>query len=162
MNKFRRFLFRISAKTCLNIIILLVNSPNRQSQRAPPPDPPFRFNDKRMCKNPTPIETIWLMQILGNFVAKSNLHYIFLVLPPCLSKNRFRASVGTIFIDATNKISILKNWNIARNLMCFIMNVIIAKQKVSANLIYLSFSKFSYRQNILWSWNLSPNMTKST
>jgi len=42
------------------------------------------------------------------------------------------------------------NWNIARNVMCFIMNVIIAiaRQKFLAKLIYLSFSKFNYRQNM--------------
>jgi len=43
---------------------------------------------------------------------------------------------------------IKRNWNIARNIMCFIINVIIAKQKFLANLIYLSFSKFRYRQNM--------------
>jgi len=41
---------------------------------------------------------------------------------------------GLIFIDATKKF--------------FSMNVIITKQTFSANLIYLSFSKFSYRQNM--------------
>jgi len=46
--------------------------------------------------------------------------------------------------------------------MCSIMNVIIAKQKFSANLIYLSFLKFSYRQNMFWNRNLNPNMPKST
>jgi len=41
-----------------------------------------------------------------------------------------------------------KKCNIARNIMCFIMNVIIARQKYSAHSIYLSFSKFSFRQNM--------------
>jgi len=46
--------------------------------------------------------------------------------------------------------------------MFFILNVIIARQKFSAHLIYLSFSKFSYRQNMFWSRNLSSNMSKIT
>jgi len=33
--------------------------------------------------------------------------------------------------------------------MCFIMNAIIGCQKFSAHPIYLSFSNFSYRQNML-------------
>jgi len=37
---------------------------------------------------------------------------------------------------------------IAHNIMCFVMNVIMARQKISAQPIYLSFSKFSYRQNM--------------
>jgi len=54
-----------------------------------------------------------------------------------------------MFINTTNNFSIfLKKCNIARNILCFIMNVIIARQKFSAHLIYLSFSKFSYRQNM--------------
>jgi len=35
------------------------------------------------------------------------------------------------------------------------MNGIIAKQKFSAHLIYLSFSKFIYLQNMFWSMNLA-------
>jgi len=40
------------------------------------------------------------------------------------------------------------------------MNVMITKQNFSAHLIYLSFSKFSYRQNMFRSMNISPNMPK--
>jgi len=40
------------------------------------------------------------------------------------------------------------------------MNVIIAKQNFSAPLIFLSFSKFSYRQNMFYSRYLNLNMPK--
>jgi len=30
---------------------------------------PLRFNDLIVCKDPTPIEHFWLMQMLGNFGA---------------------------------------------------------------------------------------------
>jgi len=41
-----------------------------------------------------------------------------------------------IFIDAANKSAFKKkNWNIARNKMYFIINVIIARQNFSAHLI---------------------------
>jgi len=55
----------------------------------------------------------------------------FLALPPPCPKT-VSAPLRKL-IDVTNKF--------------FIMNVISTKQKFSANLIYLSFSKFSYRQS---------------
>jgi len=98
-----------------------------------------------MCKDPTPIEHFWLMQMLGNFGAKRNLYF----LPLSLSKNRFRATVlrWLIFIDAKTISAFKKNWNIARNKICFIVNVVIAQAKMFSP-SYLSFSKFSYRQNM--------------
>jgi len=39
MNKFQRFLGRISAETCLKWIILVVNRKNRQILEDPPSDP---------------------------------------------------------------------------------------------------------------------------
>jgi len=50
--------------------------------------PPFRFNYKKMCKDPTPIENFWLM--FENFGAKRSLHFIFSA--PSLFKNRSRAT----------------------------------------------------------------------
>jgi len=38
------------------------------------------------------------------------------------------------------------SYALARNIMCFIMNVITARQEYLAHPIYLSFSKYSYRQ----------------
>jgi len=74
---------------------------------------------------------------------------------PSLSKNRSRATEGADIYRRDKQIQHLtKNWDIARNIMCFIMNVIIAKQKFSANLTYLSFSNYSYGQNIFRSRNL--------
>jgi len=55
-----------------------------------------------------------------------------------------------------------EHWSITRNIVCFIINIIIARKKFSAHPIYLSFSKFSSRQKIFWSRNLSPNMPKIT
>jgi len=102
-----------------------------------------------MCKDPTPIEHFWLMRILRNFGAKRNLYFMFSGSASSLSKNRSRATEGADIYRRYKQIQHLKNWKVVRNIMCFIMNVIIAKQKISANLIYLSFSKFSYSQNML-------------
>jgi len=96
------------------------------------------------------------LKILGK-----NETYILYFLPPPCPKIVPAPLRGLIFIDATNKFSNLKKkCNIARNIMCFIMNVIFARQKFSAHLIYLFFSKFSNRQNMFWSRNLSSNMPK--
>jgi len=85
------------------------------------------------------------MHMLGNFGAKRNFIILYF-----LSKNHFCA---TEVADIYRRCKIIqyflkKNLNIARKIMCFIMNVIIARQNFSAHLIYLSFSKFSYRQNM--------------
>jgi len=101
-----------------------------------------------MYKDPIPIEHFWLMQMLGNFRQNETYILFFLVLPPPCLKTVSAPLRRPIFIDTTNKFSISKNWNIAHNIMCFIMNAIIARQNFSAILIYLSISKFSYRQNI--------------
>jgi len=37
-----------------------------------------------MCKDPAPIEHIWLMQMLGNFGAKRNFIILYFLPPPCL------------------------------------------------------------------------------
>jgi len=86
--------------------------------------------------------------MLGNFGAKRNCIILYF-LPPRCPKIVSAPLRGLIFNDAANKFSIFQNnWNIACNIMCFIMNVIIVRQNFSALLIYLSFSNFSYRQNI--------------
>jgi len=72
----------------------------------------------------------------------------FLVLSSPLSKIRSRATEGADIFRRYKQIQLLKNWNIARYIMCFIMNVVIAKQKFLANLTYLFFLKFGYRQNM--------------
>jgi len=82
---------------------------------------------------------------------------------PCPKSFLHRCWRRLIFIDAANKFNIFpKNWNISRNIRCFTMNIIIARQNFSAHLIYLAFSKFSYRQIIFWRRNLSRNMHKIT
>jgi len=76
---------------------LVVNPPNRQALGAPPPTPLppaaggfalrplFRFNDKRMYRDPTYIEHFRMLLILGIFGAKQ-LDF----LPPSpLSKRTF-------------------------------------------------------------------------
>jgi len=75
--------------------------------------------------------------MVGNLEKKRNLYFIFSA--PSLSKNCFHAAEWDycLFIDASNKFSIFqKKCNIALSIMCFIMNVIIAKQIFSAHLIY--------------------------
>jgi len=67
---------------------------------------------------------------------------------PSISKGRSRATDGADIYRRYKQIQHLKNWKNARNIMCFIMNVIISKQKFSVNFIYLSFSKLSYRKNM--------------
>jgi len=86
------------------------------------------------------------MYMLGNFGAKRNF-IILCFMPPRWPKIVSAPLRGLIFIDTAIKFTIFqKIWNIDRNMMCFIINVIIARQNFSAILIYLSFSKFSYRQ----------------
>jgi len=87
------------------------------------------------------------MQMLDNFGAKRNLIILyFLILS--LTKNRFCATEtegAHIYRHCKQIQHFSKNWNIARNIMCFIMIVVIARQNFSAYLVYLTFSKFSYR-----------------
>jgi len=52
-----------------------------------------------------------------------------------------------------------KKCYIARNIMCFIMNIIIARQKFFNPSYYIIL--FSYRRNMFLSRNLSPNMPQS-
>jgi len=120
------------------------------------PQTPFRFDEQSMCKDSTLIEHFWFMLMLGNFGEK---YVIFSALS--LSKNRFCIIEGADIYWRRKQIQHFskKNWNIARNIMCFIMNVIIGQTKLFSP-AYLSFSMFSYRQNMFWSRNLSPNMPK--
>jgi len=58
-----------------------------------------------MCKDPTPIEHFWLMQILGNFGAKQNFIMLYFLIPS-LPKIVSAPLGGLIFIDAATKFSI--------------------------------------------------------
>jgi len=53
MNKLRKFLFRISAETCLKMDYFARNPPNHELLGDPPT--PVGFKDKRMCKDLTPV-----------------------------------------------------------------------------------------------------------
>jgi len=64
------------------------------------------------------------MQMLGNFVWQNETYVFWLCFPSC-PKTVPAQLRGLIFIDPTNKFS-KKNWNIAHDIMCFIMNVTIA------------------------------------
>jgi len=76
------------------------------------------------------------MQMLGNFGAKRNLCFIFSV-PSCLKIVPAPLSGADIYRCYKQIQHFLKKkYNIARNIMCFIMNVIIARQIFSTNLIY--------------------------
>jgi len=82
------------------------------------------------------------------FWGKIKLYY-FIFSAPSLSKNRFCTTEGNDIFRAAKIQHFSKiNWNIARNIMCFVMNVIIAGENFSAHLIYLSISTFSYHQNM--------------
>jgi len=52
---------------------------------------------------------------------------------------------GADIFNPTNNISIYKKCDIVRDIMCFILNDIIARQKFPAHSIYLSFSESNYR-----------------
>jgi len=58
MNKFRRFLDKISAETCLKRIILLVNHKNLPSAGGSAPKLPFSLNDYKMCKTLLPFKLL--------------------------------------------------------------------------------------------------------
>jgi len=72
----------------------------------------------------------------------------FLLLPPLCPKIVPAPLRGADVYSRYKQIQHLKKWNIARNTMCFMLNVINAIQTILAHLVYLSFSKFSYRQNM--------------
>jgi len=81
-----------------------------------------------MCKDPTLIELFWLMHMLGNLAQNEIYILCFLALTSSLSKKRSRANgKADIYLRYKQIQHLNKNWNIARNIMCFIMNVIIAK-----------------------------------
>jgi len=161
MKKFRRFLGRISAKTCLKIDYLMVNPKNVKCWGLRL-QTPFRFSDLRMCNNPTPIEHFWLMHMLGNFRAKRNLYFKFSAPPFSLSKDRSSATkrgwrLSTLQTNPTFK----KMENCSQhNVLHYECYQCQTKKFYPCYL--LSFSKFSYRQNMFWSSNLSLNMPEST
>jgi len=92
--------------------------------------------------------------MLENFGAKRNLYFL---PPPCLNIVPAPLTAADIYRRYKQFQRFKKKRNIARKILCFIMNVIITKQKFSTYPIYLSFSKFSYRRNMFWSRNLSSN-----
>jgi len=57
-----------------------------------------------MCKDPTPIEYFWLMQMLGNFGAKQN----FIFSASSLSKNHFCKTEGADIYRRCTQIQHLK------------------------------------------------------
>jgi len=95
MNKFQMFLDRILAETCLKMDdfgskslqiakhwgfrsqTLLFSAEGDFASR-----PPFRLHDQRMCNTLFPLKLL-----VGNFVAKENLYFIFSVLLPHPFKN---------------------------------------------------------------------------
>jgi len=62
--------------------IILVVYPQSRQTLGTRPQTPFRFNESRMCKDPTPIEHFWLMQILGNLGANRNVIILYFLPPP--------------------------------------------------------------------------------
>jgi len=100
-----------------------------------------------MYKDPTPIEHYWLMQMLGNFESKRNLYFIFSSSSP--SKNRSRSTEGAYIYRRYKQFQHLNKkleYCSQHIVLHYTVNVIIARQKYSAHLIYLSFSKFIYRK----------------
>jgi len=79
-----------------------------------------------MCKNPTILnEHFWLMQMLENFRAKRNLYFIFfLPLCPKIVPAPLREVDIYRFYEQIQQFSKRLEY---RNIMCFIMNVIIAR-----------------------------------
>jgi len=114
-----------------------------------------------MCNNPTPIEHFRLMQIILNFGENETYILNFLLRPLSVQRSCLPLRGADVY-PRYKQIQHLKKQNIVRNIMCFVMNVINARQKILTHLIYLSFSKFSYRQNMFWNSNISPNMPEST
>jgi len=126
-----------------------------------PPDSRLDSMNKECAKTLLPLNIFDWCRCL-EFWGKKMYYFIFSALS--LSKNRLFLHHWGGWYSSTlqTNLAFKKNWNIARNIMCFIMNIVIVKQNFSALLIYLSFSKLRYRQNMFWSRNLSPNMPKIT
>jgi len=132
MYKFRRFLGRISAEICLKIGYFGSISPKSPSAGGSPPDSRLDLMNSDCAKFLLPLNISGWCRCLAILQQNESLYY-FIFLISSLYKNRFYAIEGLIFIDAVNK----KKRNIDHNIMCFIMNVIIARQNYSAHLIYL-------------------------
>jgi len=110
----------------------------------------------------TPIEHFWLMQMLGNLEAKRKYILYFLLL--FLFKNRSRATKRSWYLS-----TLQNNFSNFQKLLeyCPQHNVLHyecyhSQKKFLARPIYFSFSKFSNRQNMFWSRNLSSNMPEIT
>jgi len=98
-----------------------------------------------MCKDPTFTEHFWLMQMLGNFEATELILVFYSFCPPFLSKNYSRATERGWYLSTlqTNSEFLKKIGILLATKFCLIMNVIIARQKFSAHLIYFPFQCLS-------------------
>jgi len=76
------------------------------------------------------------MQIIGNLGAKRNLYFKFSAPPPLCPKIVPASLRGADVYLRYKHIYHLNKWNIARNIMCFIINVINVRKKL-ARLIYI-------------------------
>jgi len=103
------------------------------------------------------------MQLLGNFGAKQNFIILYFLIPS-LSKIRFCTTEWADIYRCCKQIQHFSK----RKLEYFSQHNVLHYEcyhcqiKLSAHQIYFSFSKFSYRLNMFWSKNLSPNMPKIT
>jgi len=122
-------------------------SPESSNAGTPPPNPLLDSMTRKCAKTLLPLNIFGLMQMLENSGAKRNLNFIFSA--PSLFKIRARATKwGDIYRRYKQIHQFSKKLEYACKIMCFILNVIIVRPKFSAHLIFLSFSKFSYRQNM--------------
>jgi len=123
MNKFRRFLFRISTETCLKMDYFASKFPKSPPLEAPHPD--HRWDSitiMRSAKTLLPLNIFDWCRCFGNFGEKwnLNLYFMFSGSASSLSKNRSCATEGANIYRRYKQIHHLKNWNIARNKICFI------------------------------------------
>jgi len=96
-----------SAETCLEIDYFPCKFPKSPTAGGSTFRLPFRFNNYRMCKEPTPIEQFWLKQMLGILGQNETYILCFLALSPLLSKNRSHTIEGAdIYRRYTNKFNI--------------------------------------------------------
>jgi len=100
MNKFRKLLGRISAKTCIKMDYFGSNSqklPSAGGSASRPPSLRRPFRTLENVQAPTSIEQFWLMQMIGNL--EQNETYILYFLSPSLFKKRFHAAAASKYFQ---------------------------------------------------------------
>jgi len=162
MNKFRRFLGRISAETCLKMNYFGSISPKTPNAGSLLPDARLDSMNKECAKTLLPLNISDWCRCLAILEQNETLWFLFFdplpVQKSCLHhwEGWYLSTMQTNSAFFKKKLEYCSQHN-ALHYECYH-----CQTKLFSPNIYLSFAKFSYRQKMFWSKNLSPNMPKIT